>query len=74
MVWSRPCGCEAGKVADRVLEVLISEADADRVLLVRVGDGEQRALAQLYARYAPVVFSFVLARVVGDAEAVSGVG
>jgi RNA polymerase sigma-70 factor (ECF subfamily) len=50
-----------------------SEVADDRVLLGRVGAGDERALAELYARYSAVVFSFVLARVTdrGLAEEIS---
>lgn len=57
-------------------EVVVSssEADTDEQLLARVGDGDERALAALYARYGSIVFGFVLARVSdrGVAEEVSG--
>lgn len=39
-----------------------TDVAADLELLGRVGDGDERALAVLYTRYAPVVFSFVEAR------------
>jgi RNA polymerase sigma factor (sigma-70 family) len=50
-----------------------STAGTDEALLVRVGAGDERALAVLYARYASVVFSFVSARTPdrGVAEEVS---
>ena len=35
----------------------------DQALLIRIGAGDERALSELYARYAPVVFGFVFARV-----------
>lgn len=55
------------------LEPVDSEAAADRVLLDRVGRGDERALAALYSRYASAVLSFVLARAPdrGVAEEVS---
>lgn len=34
----------------------------DAMLLTRVSEGDESALAALYSRYSPVVFSFVLAR------------
>lgn len=37
-------------------------AETDERLLARVGDGDERALAELYARYGPAVFAFVLVR------------
>lgn len=49
------------------------DADADRYLLDRIGEGDECSLAELYARYASVVFSFILARTSdrGVAEEVS---
>src|SRR5690625_6711781 len=46
---------------------------SDDHLLALVGEGDERALGHLYARYASVVFAFVLARVSdrGVAEEVS---
>jgi RNA polymerase sigma-70 factor (ECF subfamily) len=37
-------------------------ADSDEALLVRIAAGDERALAELHARYASVVFGFVMAR------------
>lgn len=50
-----------------------SEVDSDEALLVRVGAADERALAELHARYASVVFGFVVARTpdLGVAEEVS---
>jgi RNA polymerase sigma factor (sigma-70 family) len=50
-----------------------SVAETDEALLVRVGAADERALAELHARYSSVVFSFVLARTQdrGVAEEVS---
>ncbi|PHP52556.1 RNA polymerase sigma factor [Actinomyces ruminis] len=39
-----------------------TDSAADEVLLARIGTGDERALAELYARYASTVFAFVLAR------------
>ncbi|AOS62207.1 RNA polymerase sigma factor [Actinoalloteichus hymeniacidonis] len=49
------------------------EPQTDDHLLALVGNGDERALGGLYARYGPVVFVFVLARVSdrGVAEEVS---
>lgn len=48
-------------------------AETDERLLARVGDGDERALAELYARYGSAVFAFVLVRTSdrGAAEEVS---
>lgn len=64
---------EVGKGGRTGLGRFISETATDRDLLDRVGEGDECALAELYARYAPVVFSFVLARTSdhGVAEEVS---
>lgn len=50
-----------------------TEADRDAELLEAVGDGDERAFAELYQRYSAVVFAFVLARSDdrGDAEEIS---
>ncbi|MEU4387906.1 sigma-70 family RNA polymerase sigma factor [Promicromonospora sp. NPDC023805] len=50
-----------------------AETQTDDRLLARVSEGDERALRGLYARYASVVFAFVLARVSdrGVAEEVS---
>ncbi|MDO4255340.1 MAG: sigma-70 family RNA polymerase sigma factor [Kocuria sp.] len=37
-------------------------SETDRELLARIGEQDERALAELYARYSTVVFSFVTAR------------
>jgi len=44
------------------LDALVPEAASDRVLLGRVGEGDERALAMLYQRYSRIVFAFVLTR------------
>lgn len=54
-----------GTSAERWKQKLASsdrEAASDEALLVRVGDGDERALSALYARYSSMVFSFVIAR------------
>ncbi|GAB3623733.1 sigma-70 family RNA polymerase sigma factor [Mariniluteicoccus endophyticus] len=50
-----------------------SEIETDEALLVRIGAADERALAELHARYASVVFGFVVARTPdrGVAEEVS---
>ena len=50
-----------------------SAVETDEALLVRIGAADERALAELHARYASVVFGFVLARTPdrGVAEEVS---
>lgn len=55
------------------MDRLCADTATDRDLLSRVGEGDERALAELYSRYAPVVLSFVNARTFdhGVAEEVS---
>ncbi len=50
-----------------------SAVETDEALLLRIGAGDERALAELHARYASVVFGFVSARTPdrGVAEEVS---
>lgn len=64
---------EARRGGGQVLARFSSETDTDEFLLGRVGAGDDRALAELYSRYASVVFAFVLARTSdrGIAEEVS---
>lgn len=37
-------------------------SESDEGLLVRIGEQDERALAELYERYSTVVFSFIVAR------------